>query len=544
MKQTLKLVTKDVNKDIADIEKCAEILKNGGIAVIPTETVYGLAADAFNPEAVKNIFKAKGRPSENPLIVHISRFDEIYNIAREVPESAKKLAEAFWPGPLTMILPKRDEIPSVTSGNLDTVAIRMPSNPIANKIIALSCPLAAPSANISGFPSPSSYEYALADMDTRADAVCDGGDCDVGVESTVITLASPVPRLLRPGGITVEQLRSVLGRVDVDEAVLNPLAKDKTAASPGMKYKHYAPNAEITIIKGNLKEFNEFISKNDPENRYGVLCFEGEEDLFKNRICVTMGRYNEPLTQTHRLFDALRELDEQGAKKVYSRAPSKQGVGLAVCNRLYRSAAFRFINAIKRPIVGLTGQTGAGKGYVGEYLKKLNCAVIDTDEIAHNITEKGSDIINELINAFGDSILDNDGNVIRAKLASIAFSTKENTLKLNSVMHPEIMRIAKEKADFALEEGSAAAVIDAPLLFEAGGDKICDTVIAVTAPEDIRLKRITERDSITPEQARMRMSAQHDDEFYISKSDFTVRSYPPYKIEDELKQFVNEYINI
>ena len=311
-----------------------------------------------------------------------------------------------------------------------------------------------------------------------------------------------------------------------------------------MKYKHYAPNAEITIIKGNLKEFNEFISKNDPENRYGVLCFEGEEDLFKNRICVTMGRYNEPLTQTHRLFDALRELDEQGAKKVYSRAPSKQGVGLAVCNRLYRSAAFRFINAIKRPIVGLTGQTGAGKGYVGEYLKKLNCAVIDTDEIAHNITEKGSDIINELVNAFGNSILDNDGNVIRAKLASIAFSTKENTLKLNSIMHPEIMRIAKEKADFALEEGSAAAVIDAPLLFEAGGDKICDTVIAVTAPEDIRLKRITERDSITPEQARMRMSAQHDDEFYISKSDFTVRSYPPYKIEDELKQFVNEYINI
>ena len=257
-----------------------------------------------------------------------------------------------------------------------------------------------------------------------------------------------------------------------------------------------------------------------------------------------MGRYGEPLTQTHRLFDALRELDELGAKKVYSRAPSKQGVGLAVCNRLYRSAAFRFINAVKRPIVGLTGQTGAGKGYVGEYLKKLNCAVIDTDEIAHNITEKGSDIINKLVNAFGDSILDKDGNVIRANLASIAFSTKENTLKLNSVMHPEIMRIAKEQADSALEEGAAAAVIDAPLLFEAGGDKICDTVIAVTAPKEIRLKRITERDSITPEQAKLRMSAQHDDEFYTSKSDFTVRSYPPYKVEDELKQFVNEYINI
>ena len=218
MKLTKKLRTYDINEDVNDISTAAEILKNGGIVAIPTETVYGLAADAFNGDAVKKIFEAKGRPQDNPLIVHISEFDQIYGIAREVPESAKRLAEKFWPGPLTIILPKKPEIPDETSGGLDTVAVRMPSHKVANKIIELSCPLAAPSANISGFPSPTSYEHVEADMTGRADAICDGGDCDVGVESTVITLATAIPMLLRPGGVTLEQLKSVLGEVDVAQA--------------------------------------------------------------------------------------------------------------------------------------------------------------------------------------------------------------------------------------------------------------------------------------------------------------------------------------
>lgn len=539
LKKTLKLETFDINKDIANIRTAAEILKNGGIVAIPTETVYGLAANAFDGEAVKKIFEAKGRPQDNPLIVHISDFEQIYSIAREVPEKAKALAEAFWPGPLTIILPKRAEIPSETSGGLDTVAVRMPSHEIARKIISLSCPLAAPSANISGFPSPTSFDHVDADMTGRADAICNGGECDVGVESTVITLATEIPVLLRPGGVTLEQLQSVLGEVKVADAVLSPMKKDEKAESPGMKYKHYSPDAQIQIVRGNIKEFADFVNSSDSD---GVLCFEGEEKYFTDKICVTFGKEDDSLSQAQRLFEALRELDEKGAKNVLSRSPSENGVGLAVCNRLYRAAAFRFINAIKRPVVGLTGPTGAGKGYVSEYLEKLGCYISDTDAIAREITMKDSPFLGILAENFGHDIIDENGELKRKLLAERAFKTKEKQTLLNSLMHPEIIRISVERCNDALAKGAAAAIIDAPLLFEAEADKYCDTVISVVSPKEIRLERIMKRDSITREQAISRMNAQHEDEFYTSKSEFTVRSYAPYRIEDELKDFAEKYL--
>lgn len=539
MKSTLVLKTFDTNKDIKDIETAAEILRNGGIVAIPTETVYGLAANAFDGEAVKKIFEAKGRPQDNPLIVHISDFEQIYSIAREVPEKAKALADAFWPGPLTIILPKKAEIPTETSGGLDTVAVRMPSHKIANKIIALSCPLAAPSANISGFPSPTSFDHVEADMTGRADAICNGGDCVVGVESTVITLATEVPMLLRPGGVTLEQLESVLGKVEVADAVLNPMNKEEKAESPGMKYKHYSPKAQIQIVRGNIKEFTDYVNASDSD---GVLCFEGEEKYFPDKICVTFGKEDDSLSQAQRLFEALRELDEKGAKNVLSRSPSKNGVGLAVCNRLYRAAAFRFINAIKRSIVGLTGPTGAGKGYVSEYLAKLGCYVSDTDKIARELTMKDSPFLGILARNFGQDIIDENGELQRKLLAERAFKDKESQTLLNSLMHPEIIRISTERCFDALENGARAAIIDAPLLFEAGGDKYCNTVISVIAPKEIRLARIMERDNITFEQAQSRMNAQQDDDFYTSKSEFTVRSFDPYKVEDELEDFVKKYL--
>lgn len=539
MKSTLVLKTFDINNDIKDIETAAEILRNGGIVAIPTETVYGLAANAFDGEAVKKIFEAKGRPQDNPLIVHISDFEQIYSIAREVPEKAKALADAFWPGPLTIILPKKAEIPTETSGGLDTVAVRMPSHKIANKIIALSCPLAAPSANISGFPSPTSFDHVEADMTGRADAICNGGDCVVGVESTVITLATEVPMLLRPGGVTLEQLESVLGKVEVADAVLNPMNKEEKAESPGMKYKHYSPKAQIQIVRGNIKEFTDHVNASDSD---GVLCFEGEEKYFPDKICVTFGKEDDSLSQAQRLFEALRELDEKGAKNVLSRSPSKNGVGLAVCNRLYRAAAFRFINAIKRSIVGLTGPTGAGKGYVSEYLAKLGCYVSDTDKIARELTMKDSPFLGILARNFGQDIIDENGELQRKLLAERAFKDKESQTLLNSLMHPEIIRISTERCFDALENGARAAIIDAPLLFEAGGDKYCNTVISVIAPKEIRLARIMERDNITPEQAQSRMNAQQDDDFYTSKSEFTVRSFDPYKVEDELEDFVKKYL--
>lgn len=539
LKNTLKLETFDINNDIKDIKAAAEILKNGGIVAIPTETVYGLAADAFNSDAVKKIFEAKGRPQDNPLIVHISDFAQIYGIAREVPEKAKALTEAFWPGPLTIILPKKEEIPSETSGGLDTVAVRMPSHEIARKIISLSCPLAAPSANISGFPSPTSFDHVEADMMGRADAICNGGDCDVGVESTVITLATEIPVLLRPGGVTLEQLENILGEVKVADAVLNPMKQDEKAESPGMKYKHYSPKAQIQIVRGNLKEFADFVNSSDCD---GVLCFEGEEKYFPGKICVTFGKENDSLSQAQRLFDALRELDEKGAKNVFSRSPSENGVGLAVCNRLYRAAAFRFINAVKKPIVGLTGPTGAGKGYVSEYLEKLGCYVSDTDGIAREITMKDSPFLGILAKNFGQDIIDENGELKRKLLAERAFKTKESQTLLNSLMHPEIIRISVERCKEALKKGAVAAVIDAPLLFEAGADKYCDTVIAVIAPEEIRIERIMNRDNITREQALSRISVQNDDDFYTQKSEFTVRSFEPFRTEEELKGFVQEYL--
>lgn len=324
------------------IEKAGELLRAGEVVAIPTETVYGLAANAYDGNAVSKIFKAKGRPQDNPLIVHIAKVETLSDLVAEVPEAAKKLAAAFWPGPLTMILPKSEKIPDAVSAGLPTVAVRMPSHPVAHAVIeAAGVPLAAPSANLSGSPSPTNAKYVLEDMHDRIPLILDGGSSAVGVESTVITLATARPRVLRPGGITVEQLRALLGEVDVDDAVLHKLAEGVRAASPGMKYKHYAPRADITIVKGSFAEFRRFVETKEKDAF--VLCFAGEEKYFPH--AVTYGREDDGLSQANRLFDALRELDEQGANTVYARCPALSGVGLAVYNRLIRAAGFKIVEA-------------------------------------------------------------------------------------------------------------------------------------------------------------------------------------------------------
>lgn len=324
------------------IKKAGELLRAGEVVAIPTETVYGLAANAYDGNAVSKIFKAKGRPQDNPLIVHIAKVETLSDLVAEVPEAAKKLAAAFWPGPLTMILPKSEKIPDAVSAGLPTVAVRMPSHPVAHAVIeAAGVPLAAPSANLSGSPSPTNAKYVLEDMHDRIPLILDGGSSAVGVESTVITLATARPRVLRPGGITVEQLRALLGEVDVDDAVLHKLAEGVRAASPGMKYKHYAPRADITIVKGSFAEFRRFVETKEKDAF--VLCFAGEEKYFPH--AVTYGREDDGLSQANRLFDALRELDEQGANTVYARCPALSGVGLAVYNRLIRAAGFKIVEA-------------------------------------------------------------------------------------------------------------------------------------------------------------------------------------------------------
>lgn len=318
------------------LNKSAEILKNGGVVGIPTETVYGLAANALDENAVKKIYIAKGRPSDNPLIVHISDFSELSPLVEEIPEKVKTMAEHFWPGPLTMIMKKSEIISDTVSGGLNTVAVRMPKSEYARAIIKnCGLPLAAPSANLSGSPSPTNARYVFDDMDGRIPLIIDGGSCEIGVESTVITFAENPPRLLRPGGVTLEEMTELIGEITVDDAVLNKLADGAEAASPGMKYKHYAPKADITLIKSSFEDFKKLV---ECEN-VTALCFDGEGKKLTVPF-VEYGKENDGCSQSARLFDALRELDEMGASKVYARCPDTKGMGLAVYNRLIRSCGF------------------------------------------------------------------------------------------------------------------------------------------------------------------------------------------------------------
>ena len=328
-------IAKDYDRALSE---SARLIKDGQVVAIPTETVYGLAANALDENAVKKIYIAKGRPSDNPLIVHVSDISELSPLVSEIPLKAKIMAERFWPGPLTMIMKKSGIIPSVTSGGLDTVAVRMPESEYARAIIkACGVPLAAPSANLSGSPSPTNAKYVFDDMNGRIPLIIDGGKSKIGVESTVITFATDIPTVLRPGGVTVEEIRNTIGEVNVDDAVLHELKHGETAASPGMKYKHYAPRADITILKGSLEQFIGYTSGKD----FFALVFEGEEKYFEN--AVTYGKPLDAVSEASRLFDALRELDEKGAKTVFARCPELSGVGLAVYNRLIRSAGFNII---------------------------------------------------------------------------------------------------------------------------------------------------------------------------------------------------------
>ena len=314
--------------------KAAKILKSGGIVAIPTETVYGLAANALDENAVHSIFVAKGRPQDNPLIVHISNFEMIKPLVTEIPELAKRLAERFWAGPLTMIFDKSDIVPEATSGGLSTVAVRMPANEAAREIIEkCGFPLAAPSANTSGKPSPTTAQHVFEDMNGKIPLIIDGGECAVGVESTVICFRNGKIHILRPGGITREMLEE-FAEVEVDKAVEAAPKADEKVLSPGMKYKHYSPKADVFIVNAHGDDFKKFCQDNGGEKTIFLSCGEREG-------CLDYGETSE--IQAHRLFALLRYADEIGAEKVYVEIPSKDGVGLAVYNRLLRAAAFRII---------------------------------------------------------------------------------------------------------------------------------------------------------------------------------------------------------
>ena len=331
----------DAINDYANaVNVASEILKSGGIVAVPTETVYGLAASAYSDDAIKSVFTAKGRPQDNPLIVHIASIDMLNDIARDIPDVAYECAKAFWPGPFTMVLPKGDKIADSVSAGLDTVAVRFPSDKtICDIILKSGLPLAAPSANTSGRPSPTTASHVIEDLDGKIDAVVCGNDSSVGVESTVVSLVGEKPRLLRPGAVTPEQLSKILPDLIIDDAVLKQLKEGEKVASPGMKYKHYAPKTNAILVEGCSNSFVRYVNQ---KTDCAAICFE-EEYYSISVKKISYGSKRNESTLAKNVFAALRDIDTLGVKEVYIHAPSKDGVGLAVYNRLIRACGFNVV---------------------------------------------------------------------------------------------------------------------------------------------------------------------------------------------------------
>ncbi len=330
-----------------EIEQAASILTHGGLVGIPTETVYGLGANGLDPEAVSRIFLAKGRPQDNPLILHIPEASWLERYCRDIPAAAWTLAKAFWPGPMTMILPRKDIVPDVVTAGLDTVGMRCPSHPICRAILAKAdVPVAAPSGNTSGRPSPTTAQHMLEDMDGKIDAIVNGGPCSVGVESSIIDLTCAPPRLLRPGGITLEQFRAVLGEVAVDPAVTRTIGDGERPKAPGMKYRHYAPKAPVTVVTGEPEQTAAYVAAHAAPGD-GVICFEEFLPLFQSRsgssLVVDLGPSGDQEEQARHIFDALRHFDRTQVSAIWAQCPDSSGMGLAIANRLKKAAGFHII---------------------------------------------------------------------------------------------------------------------------------------------------------------------------------------------------------
>ena len=333
------------NIDKALINKAGNIIKNGGLAAFPTETVYGLGASALDGGVVKKIYAAKGRPSDNPLIIHVCSREQIFEYTRDVSDTAKKLIDAFMPGPFTVILKKKSVIPDEVTAKMDTVAVRFPENKIACALInAAGVPIAAPSANLSGKPSPTEAKHVIHDMRGRIECIIDGGSCDVGVESTIVDASGEIPVLLRPGGVTYDMLKSVVPETVIDTHVLKSVAADEQPKCPGMKYRHYAPDADVTVVEGEKDAVQKKIRELLYENRNtvtGVLTMY--ESAYDDAVIISAGKTNREYAKN--LFAALRKFDELGVKVVFAEFCDRDGYGLAVKNRLYKSAGNKVIHA-------------------------------------------------------------------------------------------------------------------------------------------------------------------------------------------------------
>lgn len=336
----------DINNiDKNELKKQAKLLAQGKTVIFPTETVYGLGANALDEDAVIKIYEAKGRPSDNPLIVHVCEKSEVYKLAENISAQAEIIMDEFWPGPITIIFNKKDIVPYRTSGGLETVAIRMPSHPIAREIIKQSgVPIAAPSANISGRPSPTKANHVYEEMNGRVSGIVLGGDCSFGLESTVLDMTGDVPMILRPGSITKEDLESIIGEVTIDPSLAKK-EDNKKAKAPGMKYTHYAPDAQVYIVSGEsnkvISEINKLVQENEEKGlKTGIMCLEKNSNKYNGEV-ISLGMNLQEVGSN--LFDVLREMDKRNIDIVYSEEFPNLGIGQAIMNRLLKSAGYKII---------------------------------------------------------------------------------------------------------------------------------------------------------------------------------------------------------